>query len=195
MNGKEIRFTSGTGLYVEPDIGTKKRTGPVLTGYAALFGSLSLDLGNFFEVIKRGAFADTLRQHEQRALYAHDDMALLGRTKNGTLSLEEDARGLKFTLQLPDTTLGRDVAALVQRGDLSQMSFGFSVAQNGDDWHREGSRTIRTLRKVNLSEISVVATPAYESTSVALREALAVLDDELVRALARRRARIDALCG
>lgn len=91
---------------------------------------------------------------------------MLGRTRSGTLRLTEDAKGLAFSLDLPDTAAGRDVLALAERGDLGGMSFGFTVPKGGEAW--DGNR--RSLRAVNLAEISVVqAWPAYSGTEIALR--------------------------
>ncbi|MDC8450812.1 MAG: HK97 family phage prohead protease [Nitrospira sp.] len=192
MKPLEIRKASGSVVLGEPADGTK-HSGPRLVGYGAVYNSKSLDLGGFVEVIQPGAFRDSLRTREVRALYAHDDHALLGRTRNGTLELREDAKGLRFSLRLPNTTLGRDIAALVGDGTLSQMSFGFSVAKDGDAWTRERGQMVRVLKKVNLSELSIVATPAYEETSVSLREAVAALDSAIAQALADRRRRLAEL--
>lgn len=190
MNMKEIRLTAGTGLHVEPGTSMKRHSGPTLRGYAAVFNSLSHDLGNFRETINPGAFRGTLKTRGVLALYGHDRLALLGRTSTGSLKLHEDGYGLAFQLHLPSTQLGRDIAELVADGELSQMSFGFLVPPNGDTWSREGTRNIRTLREVILYEVSIVSEPAYERTSVALRKAL---DAVLAAALAARRERLEQL--
>ena len=141
-----------------------------ISGYAATFGDLSEDLGNFREVIKAGAFKQSLRDNpDVLCLYGHDDNLILGRVASGTLTIGEDSKGLKFTCKLPDTTTARDLIVLMQRSDVSQMSFGFAVPQGGDDWKQNGDQLIRTLNRVILYEISVVGQPAYTSTSVNLR--------------------------
>lgn len=138
--------------------------GRTLTGYAAKFDT-EARIGHFVEVIRPGAFADSLGR-DILALVDHDPTRLLARSKSGTLSLQEDAQGLRYTIQLPDTQAGRDVLALAERGDLGGMSFGFTVGKEGERW--EGNK--RELRAVNLREISVVsAWPAYDGTSVAAR--------------------------
>jgi HK97 family phage prohead protease len=82
------------------------------------------------------------------------------------LRLTEDSTGLAFSLDLPETQAGRDVQALAERDDLGGMSFGFTVPDGGETW--AGDR--RTLRAINLMEISIVsAWPAYPDTSLALR--------------------------
>ncbi len=139
---------------------------PVISGYAAVFNRLSQPLMNFREQIAPGAFRDGLASGDIRALWQHDTARVLGRTKNGTLKVWEDARGLAFELTPPDTQDGRDALALIARGDVDQMSFGFTVPQGGDEWAEDkGGEPIRTLRAVNLIEVSPVTFPAYLDTS------------------------------
>jgi uncharacterized protein len=137
-----------------------------LVGYAARFDS-EAKMPGFTERIRPGAFADSLRSGADiLALVDHDATKVLARTRSKTLSLVEDANGLAFAFDVPDTGPGRDVLALAQRGDLGGMSFGFTIPTGGDHW--DGTK--RELRAVNLIEISIVtAWPAYEGTSVAAR--------------------------
>lgn len=139
-----------------------------LTGYAAVFGQAT-DLGPFREQIAPGAFSDTLRRSDVRALFNHDASKVLGRLSAGTLRLTEDATGLSAEIDLPDTTDGRDVRELVRRGDVSGMSFGFSVPVGGDRWDFTDDVPLRTITAVQLYEVSAVTFPAYEGTSIALR--------------------------
>jgi uncharacterized protein len=137
--------------------------GMTFTGYAAVFNAPSEPLP-FTERIAPGAFKRSLRaRNDIKLLWNHDTGQVLGSTRAGTLKLEEDTYGLRVTAVLPDTTLGRDVRTLVQRGDVNAMSFGFSVPANGDSWNTEG--TERTLRSVRIHEVSIVAFPAYQQTS------------------------------
>lgn len=143
-----------------------EQKGRTLTGYAARFNS-EANIGDFVEVIRQGAFARTLAAPSAvniRAIYEHDDTALLGRVGAGTLRLVEDDVGLAFELDLPDTSLGRDLAELVKRGDVAGCSFGFMVAK--DSWM---PGPMRELRDVDLFEITLTSRPAYDSTSVSLR--------------------------
>ena len=147
---------------LENAVTTKGRT---LYGYAARFDSVT-ELGGFSEIIRPGAFTRSLASDDAkkiRAIYEHDGRSLLGRTGSGTLRLSEDAEGLAFEIDLPDTSLGRDLAVLVERGDVAGCSFGF-IAQ-GEDWED----TTRTLTDVDLHEITITATPAYDTTSVQVR--------------------------
>lgn len=154
-----------------------------LEGYAAVFGQ-RVTLPDCDEVINRGAFAQTLAgPSDVLALVDHDPGRLLGRTRSNTLRLSEDSTGLAFSVDVPDTTLGRDVLAMAERGDMGGMSFGFSVPPGGET--RSGG--LRTLSAVTLYEVSVIhAFPAYAGTSVNAR-ALAQADpaDLLRLALAR----------
>lgn len=157
-----------------------RATGRRVEGYAATFGT-ETRIGSFVESIAPGAFMASLAG-DVLALLDHDAGKVLGRTKSGTLRLAEDARGLAFSLDLPDTQAGRDVLALAERGDLGGMSFGFTVPKGGEEW--KGER--RTLRSVALKEISVVsAWPAYPETEIAVRAAAAASERER-----RRRALI-----
>ena len=137
-----------------------------LEGYAALFG-VRARIGSTDEEIRQGAFAGALSSgRDVLALVDHDPSRLLARTRSGTLRLSQDAKGLAFDLDVPDTTEGRDVLALAERGDLGGMSFGFTVAPGGET--RTGG--VRVLEQLRLHEISVVkAWPAYQGTVVSAR--------------------------
>jgi HK97 family phage prohead protease len=139
--------------------------GRKLEGYAATFNNPANIGGQFVETILPGAFAATLRANPDiLALVDHDAGKVLGRTRSGTLRLSEDAKGLAFALDLPETQTGRDVLALAERGDLGGMSFGFTVR----DEAVTGTR--RELRAVDLFEVSVVlAWPAYDGTVIHAR--------------------------
>lgn len=135
--------------------------GMVFEGYAAIFDAPSEPLP-FREKIQRGAFGKSLRARSDiKLLWNHDAGQVLASTRAKTLSLVEDERGLKVTASLPNTTLGRDTAELLRRGDVDSMSFGFSVIK--DSWNAEGSE--RTLNSVRLHEVSIVAWPAYTATA------------------------------
>ncbi len=141
-----------------------------LAGYAAVFGSTSEDLGGFREIIAPGAFRESIDSGDDiRALFAHDPNMLLGRTSNKTLRLSEDDKGLRFEMDVPDTSYARDMMALVNRGDIRGMSFGFRTAKDGDSWAKSGGSLIRTLKNVKLGEVSVVAQPAYRATELSVR--------------------------
>ena len=145
-------------------------SGRTIAGYAAVFGSTA-DIGDSFrEIIAPGAFSGAV-SGDVRALIDHDSGRIIGRTTAGTLRLREDDMGLAVEIDLPDTTDGRDLAVLIERGDVSGMSFGFVVTKQM--WDETGDVPTRTIQAVDLREVSVVAFPAYDDTSIALRS----LDD------------------
>lgn len=145
-----------------------KRT---LTGYAVMWEKKSQVLGywsKFREQFRKGAFAETLLNDDQRFLFSHDTSKVLGRTKNGTLTLEEDSVGLRFELQLPNTTLGNDTYESIKRGDIDGVSFGFQMVS--DEYEEfEDDFPLRTVTKAKLFEVSAVAFPAYPDSTVSAR--------------------------
>lgn len=157
-----------------------RAAGRRLEGHAAVFDDRTA-IADFTEAVARGAFADTLRSGQDvLGLVDHDPHRLLARTRNGTLRLSEDSRGLAFDLDVPDTTLGRDMLAMAERGDIGGASFAFRVPKGGDSW--EGRN--RTLHRVELVDVSiVVAFPAYSGTTVSARD---LQPRALPLALARR---------
>jgi HK97 family phage prohead protease len=100
-----------------------------ISGYAAMFDDVT-DLGYFNERIARGAF-DGVMEDDVRLLINHAGVPL-ARTTNGTLDLEVDDNGLRYTARLADTTEGRDLYKLIKRGDISQSSFAFTIED--EEW-------------------------------------------------------------
>jgi Escherichia/Staphylococcus phage prohead protease len=148
-----------------------------ITGYAAVFNSRT-QIGDFIEIIAPGAFAKVLAtKPDVRMLRNHNSDLLLGRTTNGTLTLWEDQKGLCFMCLLPDTREAEDTFALIERGDMTGCSFGFSIAPGGETWTKEGGIAVRTITEVGeLYDASVVTFPAYESATVTIARALAEKD-------------------
>uniref|UniRef100_A0A6M3IHK1 Putative peptidase n=1 Tax=viral metagenome TaxID=1070528 RepID=A0A6M3IHK1_9ZZZZ len=142
---------------------------PKISGYAAVFNMLSEDLGGFREKIDPGAFKKSLGASDTRMLWNHDSNYVLGRKSAGTLKLKEDEHGLKIENIPPDTQWARDLLVSIERGDVTQMSFGFRIEE--DKWEeKEGKETIRTLVSISdLMDVSPVTYPAYPDTEVALR--------------------------
>jgi len=162
-NGPELRTYAMTGVQVRAASDGALAT---IEGHAATFNSLSVYMYGFRERIAPGAFAESLKEHDQRALWQHDTARVLGRVKAQTLRLWEDDQGLAFEINPPDTSDGRDAVTLINRGDVDQMSFGFNVALDGDSWSEDDAgMPVRTLHRVNLMEISPVTWPAYTATS------------------------------
>lgn len=150
---------------------------PAIQGHAAIFDRLSEELGDgkglpFREKIKRGAFRKALdEQHDVRLLFNHDSNTVLGRTKSKTLELREDPKGLRVYSELdPEDQDTRRLLPKMRRGDIDQMSFGFTVADGGDSWAKSEGRQIRTIHEVDqLFDVSVVTFPAYPHTDVLVR--------------------------
>ena len=140
--------------------------GKTIAGYAAVFNDVADIGGSFREIIAPGAFKGSL-DNDVRALVDHDSGRVIGRTKAGTLRMKEDDHGLAVEIDLPDTTDGRDLAVSLERGDISGMSFGFRVTH--DEWDETKEIPTRTIRAVELFEVSAVAFPAYDGTEIALR--------------------------
>lgn len=139
-----------------------------LVGYASVFNSpTTIGEDWFTEEIMPGAFAQSIAEKDVRALFNHDWNNVLGRTKSGTLLLEEDSHGLRFEIELPDTTVATDLAKSIDRGDIDQCSFGF--IPDVETWDHEASPPARKLEKVELFEVSIVSLPAYDDTTVSLR--------------------------
>lgn len=139
-----------------------------LEGYAAVFNEYSENLGGYFEIIESNAFDDVMSD-DVRCVLNHDPNIVLGRTGAGTLTLSTDSKGLKFVCQLPDTQQARDLMELVNRGDINQCSFKFSIKE--DDWVDEEDRGwVRTIKKVRkLYDVGPVTFPAYSTTDVSVR--------------------------
>jgi HK97 family phage prohead protease len=138
-----------------------------IVGYAAVFDSPSQDLGAFCEVIDRDAFDSVLGQ-DIRDLANHDPSMLLGRTAAGTLRLTIDRIGLLAEIALPSSAVGRDIAALIKRGDIDGMSFSFDVGAG--TWDQVSNPPVRTIKRVAvLYDVGPVTYPAYAETSAAMR--------------------------
>lgn len=154
---------------------TETRSNPdgswTLIGHAAVFDSLSESLGGFREVIQRGAFRKVLKNPDLavKALFNHDQNLVLGSNQSGTLKLTEDPTGLRYEVQVADTTYGRDLRVLLERGDVTQSSFAFKVGKDGQDWtDQEDGTLLRTITEfADLLDVSPVTYPAYRATSAA----------------------------
>ena len=151
----------------------------VLTGYAAVYNRFSLPLREggsaFREVIRPGAFDRILARQRGKqdvvALLNHDSNMILGRTSSGTLELSSDEKGLRYTVTPPDTQVGRDTLELVRRRDLRGSSFAFAVDDKGQNWTSDDQGAVREIRDVSLlADVSVVLTPAYPASSVAVAQ-------------------------
>lgn len=166
-----------------------RANGKRLIGYAAVFGLPSHDLGGWKEIINPMAFKRTLSESpDVVALWDHDRRSVLGRTQSGTLALSVDSRGLKFEINAPDTSTGRDVLEMVGRGDVTGASFAFTA--NEERWKEanEGP-AIRELLDVDLLDVTITPHPAYPDTNVA-RRSLANIVQPIFRTYAERELKL-----
>lgn len=146
-----------------------------IVGYAAVFNSFSQPMFGFRETIKPGAFKKTIRESDVRALINHDPNYVLGRTSSRTLRLSEDEKGLRYIITPPDTSFARDLVVSIERGDISQSSFGFTVVK--DEWTGVSPNMTRELLEVKLFDVSSVTYPAYLQTEVSVRSLLGYLSE------------------
>lgn len=156
----EVRARAGGGVTVE--------------GHGAVFNRLSKNLGGFVEQVAPGAFTKSLADNpDVRALFNHDPSMILGRTRSGTLRLSQDSTGLAYEIDMPDTTAARDLMVSLERGDITQSSFGFYVVRGGDEWSQtDEGFPLRTLTAVSIhdGDVSPVTYPAYPDADSGLRE-------------------------
>lgn len=143
-----------------------------IEGYGSVFNSRSLDLGGFQEIIAPGAFDGVIEKSDVKCYLNHDsNRGILARCKKGegSLTLEIDERGLKYSFEAPHTNLGDEVVEGLKRGDYSESSFAFTV--ESETWTKEEDGTyLRTINKIKrLYDVSIVPDGAYSDTSVALR--------------------------
>lgn len=143
----------------------------IVGGYVNKFEQLSEDLGWFKEKVRKGAFDRSIKEQPVLAFWNHNSDLVLGNTDNKTLKVWEDEEGLRFELELPDTSAGLDAMKLIERGDVKGVSFGFRTIK--DEWDETDQRNpIRTLIDVELYEVSPTPMPAYPQSSVAARSIL-----------------------
>lgn len=167
MSDQERRFLVAAQFEVRRAAAEKPA---VVRGYAAKFDTLSEPMFGFREQIAPGAFAGVL-EDDVRALFNHDPNHVLGRTSAGTLRISQDDTGLLYEVELPDTQVARDLVTSIERGDVSQSSFAFRIAPNGDTWdENEDGVIIRTITKFGrLYDVSPVTYPAYPDATAGMR--------------------------
>ncbi len=179
----ERRFSTGT---VEIRAVEAKKQ---VRGYAAKFNTLSENLGGFKERIAPGFFDEVLA-NDVRALFNHDPNLILGRSTKGTLRLGVDETGLFYEYDDPATSYSQDLVRSLERGDVDQSSFAFTVKE--DRWDKMDGVWVRTLLKgQNLYDVSPVTYPAYADTSVGTRSLQASLKSDYVRCMAEEKRKLE----
>lgn len=148
---------------------TRDTEEPIIEGYFAVFDTETELYPGVFERIERGAFDETLND-DIRALVNHDTTLVLGRNKAGTLELSVDDRGLFGVIRVnAGDSDAMNLYRRVERGDVTQCSFGFDIKDETRDFRDDGTAHFG-LRKVELYEVSVCTFPAYEDTGVETRK-------------------------
>lgn len=137
---------------------------PKIVGHAIVFDSLSEDLGGFRECVKDDVI---IHGGDVHALLNHNPDFVLGRSTNGTLRYWKDSQGLAVEINPPATQWAKDLLVSIGRGDVSQMSFGFRCI--ADEWSRQDGHQVRTLKEIELYDVSPVTYPAYPETDLAAR--------------------------
>lgn len=136
-----------------------------LTGYALVWNVLSSDRGGYVVRLLPDSATFTPRV---LAFWNHDSRDTIGSTSNGTLRLTTDQYGVKVEIDLPDTTAGRDLAVLVERGDIVGMSFGMTDTPEGERVTENGQAILNASRYV-VDEVTVTAIPAFTQSSIAVK--------------------------
>nr|DAM93103.1 MAG TPA: prohead serine protease [Caudoviricetes sp.] len=145
-----------------------------ITGYAVVFESISEDLG-FRERIMKGAITDeTIKKSDVFCLLNHDSTKVLARSKygEGSLKLELDERGLKYSFTAPNTDLGEELLEHLQRGEIDSSSFAFTVSldEGSEKWYTVEGVQYRDIYRIEaLYDVSPVYQPAYQETTVSKR--------------------------
>ncbi len=139
-------------------------------GHASVFNTRAKIGGHWgwWEEVAPGAFAKTIVENDIRGLINHDDNLLLCRNRNGTLRLAEDDTGLACDGDMADVTYARDLATLLERGDINQMSIQFEVIKEEWSWLEDDSE-LRRILEMKLWDVSIVTFPAFDTTDAALR--------------------------
>jgi len=179
MNIERRNFDSGA-------LELRGADGLKIGGHAAVFNDQVEIWPGFEERFEPGAFAETIKDDDIRALWNHDPAFVMGRNKAGTLRLGEDKRGLTFENDPPDAQWARDVVTSIERGDITGASIGFRSID--EEFEKKDGVEVRTITRAKLFDVSPVAFPAYPSTDVAVRAVLECspgLPDELRDELAR----------
>ena len=168
-SNKEIRLANITNFSIEK---REEENKMVIEGYAAVYDSETLigdEEWGFYERIEKGAF-DKADMRDVPLKYNHADaVPIMARTRNKSLELIPDDKGLRIKAELLDTQDNRDMYKRIQAGLIDKMSFAFTVREHDDLWEK-GKPPHRTIKRFErIFDVSVVDTPAYEDTSIYAR--------------------------
>lgn len=146
--------------------------GKTITGRAIAYNKMSNELrtasgDKFYEKILPGAVEYSMANNDILAYKEHNPEMILGRKSAGTLKLEHRNDGLYATIDVPNTSYGRDTLESAKRGDIKGFSFGFNKPTTRN--YMEDGMKIREISNMDLREISVVSNPAYNDTTLSVR--------------------------
>tara|TARA_R110000803_G_scaffold210835_1_gene284137 strand:+ start:6728 stop:7432 length:705 start_codon:yes stop_codon:yes gene_type:complete len=149
-----------------------------IEGYASVFNMQSRTIvengRTFREIIRNNAFDEIIGSEGLNVVanVDHDMQRMLGRSTSGTLTLNIDTRGLKYTIEVPDTQLGRDTYTHIERGDFYESSFAYGARESDIEWGRDrgDGMLLRYVNKVSaLRDVAIVRNGAFKNTDVSLR--------------------------
>lgn len=145
----------------------------IIEGYAIVYDQPAThEYGGykFTEIIKRGSL-DYTDMSDVPLRYNHNDTwIIIARTRNNSLQLIKDEKGLKIRAELIDTQSNKDIYKSIQAELIDKMSFAFTVSDKGDNWTYGDNETLREVTGIKkLYDVSVVDTPFYDTTSVYAR--------------------------
>lgn len=165
-----------------------EKEGRTVTGYAIVFNQQSRVLydrsqrKSFTEIIDpRAVTMAFLNEQDIKFNFNHDNDRLLGRSLygSGSLSFEVDEYGVRYTVELPNTTVGNDVLELIRRGDVFGCSFAFTYAKDGvRDEKKEGKNLRTVIKMASIHDFSIVVDPAYLGTYVVSKRAFEEAEEE-----------------
>lgn len=153
-------------------------SGKRIAGTGVRWGSPSCDLGGFREIFDSAAFTDSIATDDIRVIWQHDSKFVFGRVRAGTAAITEDFDGLQYTAEPPNAQWARDAVESIRRGDVTQNSFAFMVAEPKADnqrWERRSDGVYRIITKARLVEVGPQTNPAYTDTTVAVRSMAAAI--------------------
>lgn len=163
----------------------------IVTGRPIVYNSRT-DLGYFDEIIERGAL-DGANLKDVRFLVNHDISKIpLARSRNNnansTMQMTIDDQGMliRVNLDIKNNSEARNLYSAIERGDISGMSFMFSV--DDEEWSElDSAHATRHIKKIsNVIEVSAVTFPAYEDTEISVRNKEALENAKLALESAKR---------
>jgi HK97 family phage prohead protease len=149
--------------FLNSEVRAKSGTKPGISGYAARYGKATTLEPGLREIIKKGAFTQSVQRKDACiACFNHDPEKILGRVSAGTLRLRDDSDGLYFDCDTPDTSYANDLLESIRRGDISECSFGFYLDPDGDEFSKDADGTIlRQIKSCQVFDVSPVIYPQY----------------------------------